>query len=98
MYLIALLSARRPFWRPHRYVEPAGRFSTSSHAEPRRRSALVVARRRREHDPPQLGDGRAAEPQRRDEALQAEAAGVERRAQLAERGAVLVGDRVLAGL
>ena len=46
----------------------------------------------------QLADGVPAEPQRGDEALLPEAAGVQRGAQLAERGAVLLGDVVLAGL
>ena len=43
-------------------------------------------------------DGAAAQPQRGDEALLAEPAGVQRRAQLAEHLAVLLGDLLLGGV
>src|SRR3954468_20428771 len=58
----------------------------------------VVARRRAEDDPLGLGDRGAAQAQDGLEALGAELAGIERAAQLVQRGAVVFGDLVARDL
>src|SRR5271165_4306466 len=58
----------------------------------------VLARGRAEEDPLDLPGGAAAETQRGLEALAAELAGVERAAQLVERGVVLLADLLAGGL